>query len=94
MTTHDYTRFAHPLAHPGEHLREDFLPSYSLTAGALAKAMGLKDRTRVERLIREKATGNVRHRVAVWKGVWDLAGILDEPTEPTRPFGRRHRRSR
>ena len=54
MTTHDYARFAHPLAHPGEHLREDFLPSYSLTAGALAKAMGLKDRTRVERLIREK----------------------------------------
>jgi len=54
MTTHDYTAFAEPLAHPGEHLREDFLPDYGLTAGALAKAMGLKDRTRIERLIREK----------------------------------------
>ncbi|HEY5106405.1 MAG TPA: HigA family addiction module antitoxin [Caulobacteraceae bacterium] len=54
MTTHDYTAFAQPLAHPGEHLREDFLPEYRLTAGALAKAMGLKDRTRIERLIREK----------------------------------------
>lgn len=54
MTTHDYTAFAEPLAHPGEHLREDFLPDYHLTAGALAKAMGLKDRTRIERLIREK----------------------------------------
>ncbi len=54
MATHDYTTFAHPLAHPGEHLREDFLPEYRLTAGALAKAMGLKDRTRIERLIREK----------------------------------------
>jgi addiction module HigA family antidote len=54
MTTHDYTTFAAPLAHPGEHLREDFLPDYHLTAGALAKAMGLKDRTRIERLIREK----------------------------------------
>lgn len=54
MTTHDYTAFAEPLAHPGEHLREDFLPDYGLTAGALAKAMGLKDRTRVERLVREK----------------------------------------
>ena len=54
MTTHDYTTFAQPLAHPGEHLREDFLPEYQLTAGALAKAMGLKDRTRIERLIREK----------------------------------------
>ncbi len=51
---HDYATFAEPLAHPGEHLREDFLPEYHLTAGALAKAMGLKDRTRVERLIREK----------------------------------------
>ncbi len=54
MTTHDYTAFMEPLAHPGEHLREDFLPEYRLTAGALAKAMGLRDRTRIERLIREK----------------------------------------
>ncbi len=54
MTSHDYTTFSEPLAHPGEHLREDFLPDYHLTAGALAKAMGLKDRTRIERLIREK----------------------------------------
>ena len=54
MTTHDYTAFCEPLAHPGEHLREEYLPEYGLTAGALAKAMGLKDRTRIERLIREK----------------------------------------
>lgn len=54
MTTHDYTAFATPLPHPGEHLREDFLPEYGLTAGALAKAMHLKDRTRIERLIRGK----------------------------------------
>jgi len=54
MTTHDYTAFKTPLAHPGEHLREDFLPEYGLTAGALARAMGLKDRTRIERLIRER----------------------------------------
>ena len=54
MTAHDYTAFAQPLAHPGEHLREDFLPDYGLTPGALAKAMGLKDRTRIERLVREQ----------------------------------------
>jgi antitoxin HigA-1 len=54
MTTHDYTAFETPLAHPGEHLREDFLPEFGLTAGALARAMGLKDRTRIERLIRER----------------------------------------
>ena len=49
MTIRD---FATALPHPGEHLREDFLPEYGLTPGALARAMGLKDRTRVERLVR------------------------------------------
>ena len=46
--------FERPLPHPGEHLREDFLPEYGLTAGKLATLMGLKDRTRIERLIRER----------------------------------------
>ena len=50
----DYLAFEAPLAHPGEHLREDYLPAYKLTAGALAKRMGLKDRTRIERLVREQ----------------------------------------
>jgi addiction module HigA family antidote len=50
----DYSSFTTPLPHPGEHLREEFLPQYNLTAGALARRMGLKDRTRVERIIREK----------------------------------------
>ena len=54
MTGHDYTAFERPLAHPGEHLREDYLPGFKLTAGALAKRMGLKDRTRIERLVREQ----------------------------------------
>ena len=51
---YDYAEFAEPLPHPGEHLREDYLPEYGLTAGALARAMGLKDRTRIERLVRER----------------------------------------
>src|SRR6202008_1059011 len=54
MDGYDLVDLVSPLPHPGEHLREDFLPEYGLTAGALAKAMGLKDRTRVERLIREQ----------------------------------------
>jgi addiction module HigA family antidote len=54
ITGHDYTAFAEPLPHPGEHLREDYLPGFGLTAGALAKRMGLKDRTRIERLVREQ----------------------------------------
>lgn len=54
MAVRDYTTFSAPLAHPGEHLREDYLPAYGLSAGALAKAMGLKDRSRIEQLVREQ----------------------------------------
>lgn len=53
MTARDCSTFENPLPHPGEHLREDILPRYGLTAASLAKAMGLKDRARIERLIRE-----------------------------------------
>jgi addiction module HigA family antidote len=49
---HDYMAFAAPAPHPGEHLREDFLPAYNLTPGALARAMGLPGRQRIERLVR------------------------------------------
>jgi addiction module HigA family antidote len=51
---HDFSGFTSPLPHPGELLREEYLPQYGLTPGALAKAMGLKDRTRIERIVREK----------------------------------------
>lgn len=50
----DYSNFSLPAPHPGEHLREEYLPGYGLSAGSLAKAMGLKDRSRVEQLVREK----------------------------------------
>jgi len=50
----DHFDFASPLPHPGELLREDYLPEYKLTPGALARAMGLKDRTRIERVVREQ----------------------------------------
>lgn len=53
MAAYDYAEFAAALPHPGELLREDYLPQYGLTPGALARAMGLKDRTRIERLVRE-----------------------------------------
>ena len=51
---HDYADFAAPAPHPGEHLREDYLPAFKLTPGALARARGLKDRARIERLVRER----------------------------------------
>lgn len=39
--------------HPGEILREDFLPEYSLTSGSLAKALYVP-RDRIEKLVRER----------------------------------------
>ena len=52
MPIRDYSTFKSPLPHPGDHLRMDFLRVYRLTPGKLAKAMGLSDRARIERLIR------------------------------------------
>jgi addiction module HigA family antidote len=54
MPAYDFSDFLSPTPHPGEHLREEFLPAHGLTPGALAKAMGLRDRTRIERLVREQ----------------------------------------
>jgi len=50
MAARDCSKFQSPLPHPGEHLREDYLPDYGLAAGSLAKAMGSRDRTRIETL--------------------------------------------
>ena len=53
MTIRNYEGFSSPLPHPGEILRDDYLPGYGLTVGALAKAMRLKDVALIERLVRE-----------------------------------------
>jgi addiction module HigA family antidote len=53
MADQNFDDFRSPLPHPGEILREDYMAPLDLTAGALARAMGLKDRTRIERLVRE-----------------------------------------
>jgi antitoxin HigA-1 len=45
-------RFARPI-HPGEMLREEFLVPLGISAGQLAKSIGVP-RTRIERLIREE----------------------------------------
>ena len=42
-----------PAIHPGEILREEFLVPLGLTAGRVAKAIGVP-RTRIERLVAEK----------------------------------------
>jgi addiction module HigA family antidote len=48
----DWTRFESPLPHPGEVLFEMYMTPLGLTAGALAKLMGLSGRQRVERIVR------------------------------------------
>jgi len=45
-------RFANPI-HPGEMLREEFMVPLKLSAGKLAKALGVP-RSRIERLVREE----------------------------------------
>ena len=42
-----------PPTHPGEMLREDFLPDYGLTATALAAALGVSRQT-INELVRER----------------------------------------
>lgn len=42
-----------PPTHPGEMLREDYLPDYELNATSLAKALGVSRQT-VNELLREK----------------------------------------
>jgi len=39
--------------HPGEVLREDFMPDYNLTAGALAKILGVSRQT-INEILRER----------------------------------------
>ncbi len=42
-----------PPTHPGEMLREDFLPDYKLTATSLARALGVSRQT-INELLRER----------------------------------------
>jgi antitoxin HigA-1 len=48
----DWTRFETPLPHPGEVLAQMYMQPLGLSAGALAKLMGLRGRQRVERIVR------------------------------------------
>jgi addiction module HigA family antidote len=51
-TTDPTKRLVRPI-HPGEMLREDFMPDYSLTVSALAQALGVSRQT-VNELLRER----------------------------------------
>jgi len=83
--------------HPGEILREDFLPEYSLTAGSLAKALYVP-RDRIEKLVREKRamTADTAMRLARYFGTtpqfwmnlqanFDLASVADDEIKSIEP---------
>lgn len=53
-SSHDYTHSPSPWPIRASICARTFLPDYGLTPGTLARAMGLKDRTRIERLVREQ----------------------------------------
>lgn len=76
--------------HPGEILREDFLPDYSLTPGSLAEALHVP-RDRIEKIVRERrsVTADTAMRLARYFGTtpqfwmnlqsnFDLASVADE----------------
>ena len=53
MTIPNDTSMKRRPTHPGEMLREDFLPDYGLTATTLAKAIGVS-RQSINELLRER----------------------------------------
>ncbi len=53
MTTENNTKRQTPPAHPGEMLREDFLPDYGLTTATLADTLGVSRQTTNE-LLKER----------------------------------------
>ena len=54
----DYSHFVSPACHPGEHLREDFIPDYGLTVATLARAMELPDIASLQALLDEHTPMN------------------------------------
>ena len=61
--------FARPI-HPGEMLREEFMVPLGLTAGKIARAIGVP-RTRIERVVREETalTTDTAVRLAAYFGM-------------------------
>ncbi|MBS3757992.1 MAG: HigA family addiction module antidote protein [Desulfobacterales bacterium] len=53
MATNNTIKREVPPTHPGEMLREDYLPDYDLNATSLARALGVSRQT-VNELLREK----------------------------------------
>lgn len=60
------------LTHPGEMLREDFMPDYAITVAGLAEALGVS-RQSISELLRER---RVLRPLQVSRSVWRTVGKL------------------
>ena len=83
--------------HPGEILREDFMPEYDLTPGSLASALHVP-RDRIEKIVRGKraVSADTALRLARYFGTtpqfwmnlqanFDLASVADEDIGSIQP---------
>ena len=73
--------------HPGEMLREDFLPDYGLTVAGLADALGVSRQT-VNELLRERRALSPEMALRLVPPVRQLAGVLAERAARRGPVGR------
>lgn len=88
--------------HPGEMLREDFLPDYNLTVKSLAEALGVSRQT-VNELARERRGVSPEMALRLSRlfgntpgfwlnaqrtvGLWEASQILKTEVEQIRPLG-------
>ena len=63
--------------HPGEMLREDFLPDYGLTVASLADALGVSRQT-VNELLRERRALSPEMALRLSRLFGNYAGVLAE----------------
>ena len=61
--------------HPGEMLREDFMPDYGLTVSGLAGTIGVSRQT-INELLRERRSLTTLNGIASKQVIWKLSGIL------------------
>lgn len=72
MGVRDYAGFVAPLPHPGEHLREDYLPELALTVETLSAAMKLEDSAYLRQVVsgNSPVTADIALRLA---GVFNMS---------------------
>lgn len=89
-------------AHPGEFLREDFIPDYGLTITSLAEALGVSRQT-VNELVREKRSLSAGMAIRLSKlfgnspdfwmnaqkavDLWEAAKSLGDEIDRIKPLG-------